>query len=89
MQRAKRTTGCWSVVTTTESPPACSDQFAGGAHGGSSDCLRDAQGLHEVGVMKTYRPRLLREGSTAATIRHVAFYFLGRMGGMFAATTSR
>jgi hypothetical protein len=51
----------------TESPPG--DQSAGGADGGSSDQLRDALALHEVRVMKIYRPRLFLEGSAVAMIR--------------------
>jgi hypothetical protein len=52
--RVKRATGCWPVITMTESPPG--DQSAGGADGGSSDRLRDALALHEVRVMKINRP---------------------------------
>jgi hypothetical protein len=46
VERAKRATNCWLVITTAESPPG--DQSAGGACGGSSDQLRDALALHEV-----------------------------------------
>jgi hypothetical protein len=65
VERVKRAMGCWLATTTTESPSG--DQSAGGADGGSSDRLRDALALHEVRVMKIYRPQLILEGSIAAT----------------------
>ena len=61
VERAKQATGCWQ---TTTAPP---DQTAGGV--GSSVWLRHALALHEVRVMKSYRPRLFHEGVAAARIR--------------------
>ncbi len=52
VERVKRATGCWPVITT-ESPPG--DQSAGVADGGSSDRLGDTLALDEVTVMKSYR----------------------------------
>ncbi len=59
MERVKRVMGCWPMVVTTDSPPG--DQSAGGTVSGSSDRLRDAVALHEVRVMKIYRPQLFLE----------------------------
>jgi hypothetical protein len=66
LERVKRVTGGWPVTTATES---LGDQSAGDADCGSSDRVRDALALHEVRVMKSYRPRLLHEGVFAAAIR--------------------
>lgn len=66
LERVKQVTGGWPIITATESP---GDQPAGDAGCGSSDRVRDALALHEVRVMKTYRPRLLHEGVSAAAIR--------------------
>lgn len=66
LERAKRVTGGWPVITATES---LGDQSALDADRGSSDRVKDALALHEVRVMKSYRPRLLHEGVFAATIR--------------------
>jgi hypothetical protein len=66
LERVKRVTGGWPVITATES---LGDQSAGDAGCGSSDRLRDALALHEVRVMKSYRPRLLEEGLFVAEIR--------------------
>ena len=65
VERAKQATGCWQVTTTTVSPP---DQAAA-AVGDTSVPLRDALALREVRVMKSYRPRLFREGIASAKIR--------------------
>ena len=67
VERAKQATGCW--LTTTATSP---DQTGGGGDGGgggSSVWLRHALAVHEVRVMKSYRPRLFREGVVAARIR--------------------
>jgi hypothetical protein len=66
LERVKRVTGDWPVTTATGS---LGDQSAGDAGCGSSFRLGDALALHEVRVMKSYRPRLLHEGHFAATIR--------------------
>jgi hypothetical protein len=66
LERMKRVTGGWPVVTTTET---IGDQSFGDAGCGPSDQLRDALALHEVRVMKSYRPRLLSEGHFTAAIR--------------------
>ena len=66
LERVKRVTGGWPVNTATES---LGDQSAGDAGCGSSVRLGDALALHEVRVMKSYRPRLLHEGHFAAKIR--------------------
>jgi len=66
LERVKRVTGGWPVITATES---LGDQSAGNAGCGSSDRVRDALALHEVRVMKSYRPRLFHEGSIAEAIR--------------------
>jgi hypothetical protein len=66
LERMKRVTGVWPVITATES---LGDQSAGDAGCGSSDRLSDALALHEIRVMKSYRPRLLHEGLSAAAIR--------------------
>lgn len=49
MERAKRATGCWPVITTESLPGG---QPAGGADGDSSDRLRDVLALDEVKVSK-------------------------------------
>lgn len=79
LERVKRVTGGWPVITTTES---LGDQSASDAGCGSSDRLRDALALHEVRVMKSYRPRLLQEGLFAAAIRCEIVHILsdGRNG---------
>ena len=67
VERVKRVTGGLPTVTATES---LGDQPSGDDAGcGSSDRVRDALALHEVRVMKSYRPRLLHEGGFAAEIR--------------------
>lgn len=78
VERAKQATGCWQVTKTTESSP---DQAAGGG-GDSSVPLRDALALREVRVMKSYRPRLFREGIVSAKIRREVIRVLchGRNG---------
>ena len=60
---AKQATGCWPTTTATSS------EQTGGGGGGSSVWLRHALAVHEVRVMKSYRPRLFREGVAAARIR--------------------
>ena len=72
-------TGGWPVITATES---LGDQSASDAGCVSSDCLRDALALHEVRVMRSYRPRLFHEGLFAAAIRHEIVCILsdGRKG---------
>jgi hypothetical protein len=67
LERVKRVTGGWPVITTTEPH---GDQPAGDAGCGSSDRLWDTLALCQVRVMKDYRPRLLHEGLYAAAIRH-------------------
>jgi hypothetical protein len=62
MERAKRATGCWQATTA---PP----DVAAGSGGDASVQLKDALALHEVRVMKSYRPRLIREGVASAKIR--------------------
>ena len=87
VERAKEVTGCWQAVRTTAASP--SDQTEAAA-GGSSVWLRHALALHEVRVMKSYRPRLFREGVTAARIRREVLCILspssdgrkGRAGNM-------
>ena len=78
VERAKQATGCWQVTTTTVSPP---DQAAA-AVGDTSVPLRDALALREVRVMKSYRPRLFREGIASAKIRREVIRVLchGRNG---------
>jgi len=66
LERVKRVTRGWPVIAATES---LGDQSAGDAGCGSSDRSRDALALHEVRVMRSYRPRLLHEGLFAAAIR--------------------
>jgi hypothetical protein len=73
VKRAKRATGCWQVMTTTDSPP---NQAAADAVGGASVRLRDALALQEVRVMKSYRPRLFLEGDDTAWIRREVFRVL-------------
>jgi hypothetical protein len=63
VERAKQATGCWQTTTATSS------EQTGGGGGGSSVWLRHALAVHEVRVMKSYRPRLFREGVAAARIR--------------------
>jgi hypothetical protein len=63
VERAKRATGSWPVMTTTE--PRTGDRSAGR----SSFRLSNALALREVRVMKSYRPRLIREGDITAIIR--------------------
>ena len=65
VERAKEVTGCWQAIRATAASP---DQTEAAA-GGSSVWLRHALALHEVRVMKSYRPRLFREGVAAARIR--------------------
>ena len=66
VERAKQATGCWPTATATS--PDQTDGGGGGG-GGSSVCPRHALAVHEVTVMKSYRPRLFREGVAAARIR--------------------
>jgi hypothetical protein len=66
LERVKRVTGGWPVITATE---PLDDQSAGDAGRSSSDLRRDALALHEIREMKSYRPRLLHEGLSAAAIR--------------------
>jgi hypothetical protein len=66
VERVKRVTGGLPVITATES---LGDQPSGDAGCGPSDRVRDALALHEVRVMKSYRPQLLHEGGFAAEIR--------------------
>jgi hypothetical protein len=73
LERVKRVTGGWPVITATES---LGDESASDAGCNSSDRLRDALALHEVRVMKSYRPRLLREGHFAAAIRREIVFIL-------------
>jgi hypothetical protein len=72
-------TGGWPVITATES---LGDQSASDAGCDSSDRLRDALALHEVRVMRSYRPRLFHEGLFAAAIRQEIVWILsdGRKG---------
>lgn len=74
VERAKQAAGCWQVTTTTVSPP---DQAAA-AVGDTSVPLRDALALREVRVMKSYRPRLFREGIASAKIRREVIRVLCR-----------
>ena len=67
LERVKRVTGGWPVITATGS---LGDQSSGDADCGSSLRLRERLALHEVRAMKSYRPRLLHEGHFAAAIRH-------------------
>jgi hypothetical protein len=66
LEQVKRVTGGWPIITATES---LGGQSSGDAGCGSSDRVRDALALHEVRVMKSYRPRLLHEGLFTAAIR--------------------
>ena len=77
VERAKQATDCWQVTTTTVSPDR-----AAAAVGDTSVPLRDALALREVRVMKSYRPRLFREGIASATIRREVIRVLchGRNG---------
>ena len=66
VERVKRVTGGWPAVTATEPP---GDQAPGYGSSDGVDRVRDALALHQVRVMKSYRPRLLDEGVFAAGIR--------------------
>jgi len=68
LERVKRVAGGLPVITATESLGG-HDQSSGDAGCGPSDRVRDALALHEIRVMKSYRPRLLHEGLFAAVIR--------------------
>jgi hypothetical protein len=72
LDRVKRVTGGWPVITATES---LGDQSASDA-GCGSDQLRDALALYEVRAMKSYRPRLLHEGLFASAIRREIVHIL-------------
>ena len=66
LERMKRVTGGWPVITAIES---LGDESASDAGCGSSVRLREDLALHEIRVMKSYRPQILQEGLFSAAIR--------------------
>ena len=67
LERMKRVTGGWPVTTAIES---LGDEPASDAGCGSSvRLLREDLALHEIRVMKSYRPQILQEGLFSAAIR--------------------